>query len=788
MNPKLKSLFLTTVFIIIIIPVKPLTIKHQNVISEERFPTLLTQKSKISASRDGIVTWTGIYHNTFDSFYRSPGFGTTSGSLKTGAVPVGTDVRLRLRTVANDTTSVTVRVWDGENAKELLYPMSLYVSTNGYDYFEAIVKGSTIPNDYYYVFIISDGSATVYYNDDGYTSSGGRLQLDEGVGQVYSYHNYATDYGIVFYDPSFKTPDWAKQGVAYQLFPDRFFNGEKQNDPLSSDITWFEWDSNGDGQYTAADSQRVFANPKQWSDLPTSGGEFYGGDLQGVIQKADYLKSLGVNFIWFNPITVSPDYHGYSVDNYWAVDPYLGLIASRNNGVVENNVSGGLQVFSDMVNTLNTSGIKAVFDTVINHVSAQSIFFQRFENSNVSDSPNGFNVPDQFPSILGAYESPTSPYRSWFNFISDNSNYDAWWGFKNIPTLKYNQNSSLAQELISGPNSIFTFWQNLGVKGFRLDVNPDYDDGDGSRIVNKLIRDAVKTNDPNTLIIGEVWERANTWLTGTMNDAVQNMPFRDAVIDWLNGLISENRLTEQLYFPIDSYSPASYSALWSILGNHDTPRILTSLGGNVQKLKMAVLMQFSYIGVPMIYYGDEAGLTGGNDPDNRRPFPWGSENQDILNYYKNLTNLRQNEVFFNTSLDVFSPSSGVITLGRNLHETNPSNYTLTVINKNPSEITVKLNLSSYESIKAGDKVINAFDQTEYTVDKDKTLTVTISGLSGIILFDKISNSVTSSGSQSISSTINSKSSGNSFGFEVPGLVGALVLVYIKKFKKNNKKN
>ena len=790
-----KSLISICLLILFVVPVKPFMIHDQNKTSNETFTSISTQISKISASKDNHVTWDGIYHNTHDSFYRSPGFGTTSGASKTGAVPVGTDVRLRLRTVENDTTSVTIRLWDGEQGKETLLPMAIFTSANGFDYYQATVKSPAIPDDYYYAFIIKDGNDTAYYNDDGYSASSGRLQLDEGVGKVYSYHNYATDYGIVFYDPSFKTPDWAKQGVGYQLFPDRFYNGYKGNDPNSTDVTWFEWDSNGDGQFTSQDSQRVYANVKQWSDLPTSGYDFYGGDLQGVIQKTNYLKDLGVNFIWFNPIVDSPDYHGYAVNNYYAVDPYLGLIASRDNGVVKNNISGGLQVFTDMVKALYSTGIKVVFDTVLNHVSAQSQYFQRFENSNVSDSPTGFNVPDQYSSV-GAYESPSSPYWNWFNFSSDNSNYDSWWGFKNIPTLKYDQNSSIAQELITGPNSIFTFWQNLGVKGFRLDVNNMYSDGDGSRIVNKLIRDKVKANDPNALIIGEIWDRANTWLTGTMNDAVQNMPFSDAVIDWLNGKISVDKLTDLLYFPIDSYSPASYSSLWTILDNHDTPRILHSLGGNVQKLKMATLMQFSYIGVPMIYYGDEAGLTGGNDPDNRRPYPWGSENQEIMNYYKILTSLRKSDVFFNTSLDVFSPTTGTIAMGRNLHVQNANNYSITLLNNNPSVASVHLNLTDYQSIKAGDRLNDVLNHITYTVGKDLTVSIIMPGTTGLILFKTTNSgqvstdtssttqiSTTSTSTSQTSSSTSSSSNKPTPGFEFFVMVSVLMIVYLRKPKK-----
>ncbi len=195
--------------------------------------------------------------------------------------------------------------------------MTKIASTLEYDFWEGTILSPLQPSDYFYSFFLTDGTETDYYSDDE--------GLDGGVGKMYASYNSGRDFGIVFYDPGFTTPDWHKQTVGYQIFLDRFFNGDLSNDAIgdgsSGDITWFEWDSNGDGSFTSEDAQRVFAIKRDWTELPTGGNDFFGGDLKGVFNKIDYLKDLGIGFIWLNPFTESPDNHGYSVDNYKSVDP-----------------------------------------------------------------------------------------------------------------------------------------------------------------------------------------------------------------------------------------------------------------------------------------------------------------------------------------------------------------------------------------------------------------------------------------------------------------------------------
>ncbi|MHA1225664.1 MAG: glycoside hydrolase family 13 protein [Candidatus Hodarchaeales archaeon] len=691
----------------------------------------------VTASNDNNIEWEYILHDTREALYKNPGWGTTEGWYQTGAVPVGQNVTLRIQTAVNDLTRARIRYWDGEAGQESFIEMTKGTMSGGsFDYWEGVIPSPSQPSDFYYSFFLTDGTDTDYYSDDE--------GMDGGMGKMYDNYNSGRDFGLVFYDPDFKTPDWHKNSVGYQIFIDRFYNGDPSNDPIgdgsSGDITWFEWDSDGDGNFTSDDEQRVYAIKREWTDLPNGGNDYFGGDIKGIVEKLDYLKGLGIGFIWSNPFSESPDNHGYSVDNYRSIDPYYGLIAYRDNGLVVNNATGSLQVFDEVEKTLQANGIRMIYDTVINHVSAQSIYFQRFEKMDNGDLflPTEFQVPDLYPSILGAYESPYSPYAKWFNFFVKNHEYDAWWGFRNIPTLKYDQTPDIASEIISGSDSIFKFWYEHGVDGFRLDVNPDYDDGQGSRLVNKLIRDRVKADNPDAVIIGEVWDRANTWLTGTMNDGVQNMVFRKNTISWIRG--TDMGYTDATYINKlrsfqDFYPPEAYHSLWTNLGNHDTTRIINELGGSSEKVLLAATIQVTVPGVPVIYYGDEVGLAGGSDPDCRRPFPWGSENLTMLEYYRKLISLRQTyDVFTKGSFQILDDNvGGILAFARELSDV-PITSAVTIVNRNDFAISYRLNTSLLKQILSGDILVDYLNSnTTYIVDEDGIVTLNIEPYGKILL-------------------------------------------------------
>lgn len=711
---------------------------------------------------DNEIDWTAVLHDSRDSFYRSPGWGTTEGINKTGAVPVGTDVTIRIRTLASDVEEVKIRYWDGMAESEHFISLSVTSTADGYDYWEGVIPSPAAPDDFYYGFQLRDGTNTDYYHDDNH---------DGGAGTMYGYQNTDQDWGIVFYDPNFHTPDWHKRTVGYQIFTDRFFNGDPSNDPIgngtSGDITWWEWDD-GTTEYP-----RVYVEKKEWGMDPTGGNDFFGGDLAGVMQKKEYLEDLGIGMIWFNPISESPDNHGYSVNNYTSIQPYYGKVAGRDNGIVISNQTGSLEVFDQLQQSLEASGIKVIYDTVINHASAQSFMFQRFDTS---DHPG---VVDQYPDILGAYENPGSPYYHDFRFYTFPNDYDSWWGFDNIPTIIYDDPNSNAEELlVTGDSSLFTFWQNRGMDGFRLDVPNMYQDGHGSRDLNQQIRNVVKANNPDAVIIGEIWGRANAWLTGTMQDGVQNMLFRDDTIDWVKGIVSDDVYAGRLLYTQENYPSEAFRSLWTILGNHDTMRILTALKENVDSLKLASALQFTYPGVPMIYYGDEVGMTGGADPGCRQTFPWGSENTEILNHYKALINIRQShEIFQQGSFNIYPSGTPDVLLYTREMGSGPNSTAVCVFNRgeDPLQVTLPLDLSS--KFDTNQMLVNLLDPTQ-TVEITNTSTVSlvIPGKTPMILLNTINPNAEDS------DTDNSTDDGNKpsipFMFTVGGFAAIISVMMI----------
>ncbi|MCF2141059.1 MAG: glycoside hydrolase family 13 protein [Candidatus Lokiarchaeota archaeon] len=767
------------IVLLLIIPFSSLNQTSISHISDnnEQFPSnsIIIAENPLISSKighfDNEIDRTAVYHNSRDPFYRNPGWGTTEGIERSGAVPVGTDVTIRIRTLASDVEDVKIRYWDGMAESENFITLSVTLTQDGYDYWEGVIPSPTEPDDFYYGFQLTDGTNTDYYHDDN---------KDGGAGQMYGYRYTDQDWGIVFYDPTFHTPDWHKSTIGYQIFTDRFFNGDPTNDPIgdgsSGDITWFEWD---DGVY---DFPRVYAEKKNWGETPSGGNDFFGGDLAGVMQKAGYLEDLGIGMIWFNPISESPDNHGYSVNNYTSIQPYYGKIKNRTNGIVISDKTGSLDVFDTLQETLESAGIKVIYDTVINHASAQSYLFQRFDTT---DHPE---VVDLYPNILGAYENPGSPYYHSFRFYTFPNDYDAWWGFKNIPTLIYDDPNSVVEDLlVTGDTSLFMFWQQHGVDGFRLDVPNMYQDGHGSRDLNQKIRDVVKANNPDGIVIGEIWGRANAWLTGTMQDGVQNMLFREDTIDWLKGTISKDIYSGRLLYPQENYPSEAFRSLWTILGNHDTARILTALGENVNRLKMASALQFTYPGVPMVYYGDEVGMTGGSDPGCRQTFPWGSENMEILNHYKTLIHMRKNyELFQSGSFNIYPTNQTDILIYTRELGTGPNSTAICVFNRGdyPLKVTLPADLSA--KLSENQKLVNLLNPSEIVnISSNNGVSFIINAQTPMIFINAASNVTTTTNDDTSTDDSTDNESKIPFAFSLGGFAAIITIMLL--LRKNGKK-
>jgi glycosidase/fibronectin type 3 domain-containing protein len=584
---------------------------------------------------DNNVEWDGLRYDSRDTLYRTP----------RGAVPAGTAVTLRFRTFHDDVTSVKLRLFDVNESAQRIVNMTRAASdvscyqaslaAERCDYWQARLA-NTAPNNLWYRFIVTDGSKTVYYADD-------TPALDGGVGAP-SDDQLDRSWALMVYDLGFAAPTWAKDAVIYQIFPDRFRNGDRSNDPKNGDPRYDEpvvkrtWDQLPEG-YCRGYSTGCSEGPR--------GRDYFGGDLVGVLAKLDYLKELGVNTIYFNPIFAAKSNHRYDTSDYRRVDPYLGT-----NGD-----------FQQLVQQARSRGIRVILDGVFNHMSSDSAFFDRYHHYNT----------------VGACESASSQYRSWFTFTSSHvpcgaGDYVGWFGFDSIPVLN-KTNEAVRQYFVTGDDSITKLWLGRNAAGWRLDVmgDPSFPGAYWNDF-----RNVVKTDFPQALIIGELWQKDTTllrFLRGDRADSTMNYRLRDAVLGFLapqafdpkgfadsGHSLTGAQFASRLASMREDYPDAAYYSLMNLLDSHDTARLrwqLTPGGensadkeentGNVaagkQRLRLAALIQYTLPGAPTVYYGDEVGMTGGDDPDDRRTYPWsdtgGHPDTALYSYYKGLASLRK---------------------------------------------------------------------------------------------------------------------------------------------------
>ncbi len=426
---------------------------------------------------------------------------------------------------------------------------------------------------------------------------------------------------LTAYQAGFKTPDWLSGGVIYQIFPDRFAASGRDKPDVPAD-------------------RRIHA---VWGELPdwapdTDGKirnkDFFGGDLKGITEKLSYLKSLGVTCLYLNPIFEAHSNHRYDTADYRRIDPLLGDEAD----------------FRELCRRAETLGIRVMLDGVFSHTGADSRYFNR-EN--------------RYPGE-GAYNTPDSPYRSWYTFKRWPEDYESWWGFDTLPEVRETDPAYL--DFITGPDGIVRRWIAAGAKGgFRLDVADELPDA----FLNALYA-AAKAEQPDALVLGEVWEDASNkcaygqrrrYVLGGQLDSVMNYPFREAVL----GFMTRGNPADFFNTVMDiteHYPPQVLRLLMNHIGTHDTVRALTVLAGEpagehdrawqaaqrlsapqretgVRRLRLAAALQYCLPGVPSIYYGDEVGMEGYRDPFNRGCFPWGQEDTALTDWYRRLGELRQ---------------------------------------------------------------------------------------------------------------------------------------------------
>lgn len=524
-----------------------------------------------------------------------------------GAVPCGTAVSYTVRPLRREGWSrcvlVTQREFSGQTA-ELELPCT--GQDGDRNRFSGIFSAPAEPELVWYWFrLFREDGSSILLDRSGY----------HGGENVQSWQ-------LTVYEES-STPAWFGCGVVYQIFPDRFCRLELP-DPAGM-----------------VGSRTIHEN---WSNLPDwrpdAQGEvrncdFFGGSLQGILSKLDDLADFGVTVLYLNPVFESASNHRYNTADYRAIDPMLGT---------EDD-------FHHLCQEAKRRGIRVILDGVFNHTGSQSRYFNA----------------DGFYSDTGAAQSPASPYYHWYSFHPWPADYDAWWGIRTLPAVREDA-PDYRDFIIRGQDSVVRHWLRAGASGWRLDVADELpDDFIGE------IRTAMEETAPDSFLLGEVWEDATTkiaysmrrrYLLGQELHGVMNYPFRTALIAYLLGGDADE-FRETLESLRENYPPHAFYSLMNFLSTHDTPRILTVLGADhvpgskeeravfrlsparrqlgLKRLRLAALVLFTFPGAPTVYYGDEAGMEGWEDPFNRAGYPWGQEDSELKSFFSKLAHLRREQ-------------------------------------------------------------------------------------------------------------------------------------------------
>ena len=564
-----------------------------------------------------------LFHDTFDLRYRSPG----------GAVATGTSVRLRLRVTGAKAQSVTLRVDAGDPAAETQTRSFLPLRRAG-RYWSITLRTPAKPAILSYVFRVRVGKRALWYGDDFGSAEDDVHQGGTGVQSEVD----AQGFQLTVYDAHFTTPSWLQGAVVYSIFPDRFRNGDPSNDYCRPGGT------SGCPTFYGTIPAALHQTWNEPVENPQSTGvfnrDFFGGDLQGIEEKLGYLKALGVDVIWMTPIFKARSNHRYDTDDYHHVDPALG----------------GDAAFAELAAAAKAQGIRLILDGVFNHASSDSLYFDRYHRY----------------ASLGACESTDSPWRSWFRFTSNttpcgSNDYLGWSSLDTLPVFEHG-NALVRDFFYRGPDSVVRHWSDRGADGWRLDAADQLDHSWW-----RDFRATVKSYAPDAAIVGEIWPDASDYLLGNEFDSVMNYRFRRAVdgfvrtTEWSDstGTIpvrTPTQLDLALHAVREDYPPQASASAFNLIDSHDTNRALfvfTEPGDDGltqarQRLALAALLQFTYVGAPMIYYGDEAAINapglGAADPFNRAPYPWSDASGDpstygpadasMIAYYTKLSRIR----------------------------------------------------------------------------------------------------------------------------------------------------
>ncbi len=538
-----------------------------------------------------------LMHNSHDPLFRVPG----------GPAPAGATVTIRFQ--SDEAKGVTLRTWMHEEA---LLPMAF----DGKITYEATIKLPDEPGLFWYDFVIEHKSGKIVRYGNAHDALG-------GVGSMYKNDEEFHSFQITVYKPTFKTPAFMHSANIYQIFPDRFWRAATASvDDRTDRYVHENWDEDllryhdgRNGEYMELD--------------------FFGGTLTGIQEKLPYLKSLGIDVIYLNPIFRARSNHRYDTGDYTQIDPLLGT----------------QEEFEQLCKAAEAMGMSVMLDGVFSHTGEDSRYFNHFGH---------------YDSV-GAYQSKKSPYYSWYTFKQYPDKYNSWWGITSLPECR-KDNPDYQKFMFQDETGIVPRWIHAGASGWRLDVADEL----SMNFLRKL-RTAVKKERRDAVVLGEVWEDASNkiaygemrcYCTGDTLDSVMNYPLREAILDFVSGKAPAANLARLVKHQAEVYPAQFRYALMNLVGSHDRCRVLNMLvnkGGldldkdaqqdlrltpdeyalAVKRYKTCIDILCALPGCPTIYYGDEAGLTGAPDPFCRRPFPWGHEDKDLQAYVADKLTRRQ---------------------------------------------------------------------------------------------------------------------------------------------------
>ena len=664
---------------------------------------------------------------------------TTSNYLSPEEPEPGEEITVRFRTAKNN-VDVVLLVSGSKR-----FVMTKTETERHFDYYETRMEVSDKKIAYH--FEIISGALKVYFDSRG------------AVTDPNEYYDF-----VIF--PGFSTPEWSKGAVMYQIYVDRFCNGDKTNDVLDNEYLYIGQPVHKVEDWYAPPSQMDVRN-------------FYGGDLQGVLDKMDYLKSLGVEVIYFNPLFVSPSNHKYDIQDYDHIDPHFGKIVDDEGdllpeGATENrqatryirrvagmaNLTASDELFIKVVKEAHKRGMKVILDGVFNHCGS---FNKWMDRERIYENEDGYDK--------GAYVSSSSPYHNYFSFNNEsgwpyNGSYDGWWGYDTLPKLNYEG----SEELVDYVLKIAAKWvsEPFCADGWRLDVAADLGHSqDYNHKFWKRFRKTVKEANPNALILAEHYGDKKAWLQGDEWDSVMNYDaFMEPVTWFLTGMDKHSDdFREDLLGNADAFwgamthhgatfsTPSMQSAM-NELSNHDHSRFLTrtnhmvgrtgTLGPeaaekNIDKavFREAVVIQMTWMGAPTIYYGDEAGVCGFTDPDNRRTYPWGREDKEMISFHRDLISLRNRHPVFRTgSIKMVDSDYNFLAYGR----FDRNEQILVIINNNDTPVHKDLTVWEIGTTRSGImKTVFATDKNGYNMGGEQyslkcgILDITVSPESAAIL-------------------------------------------------------